>query len=171
MLLNCGVGEDFWESPGLQGNPTRHPKDQSWVFIGRTGVEAETPILWPPDGMGLTHLKSPWCWEGLRAGGKGDDRGWDSWLASPTRVWVNSRSCWWTGRPGMPQSMGLQRVRHDWTTELNCIMWDWVGAQALTLVLVTCLLKNRELHTDTENRLVFPKGEEGWGREGWWVQS
>ena len=60
---------------------------------------------------------SPWCWERLRAGGEGDDRGWDSWMASPTQwtwVWVNSRSWWWTGRPGMLQTIGLQRVGHNW---------------------------------------------------------
>ena len=70
----------------------------------------------------LTHWKRPWCWEGLGAGGKGDDRGWDGWMASPTRwtwVWVNSMSWWWTGRPGMLQFMGLQRVGHGWTTKLN----------------------------------------------------
>ena len=67
-------------------------------------------------------LKRPWCWEGLKAGGEGDDRGWDGWMASPTQwtwVWVNSGSWWWTGRPGMLQSMGLQRVGHNWATELN----------------------------------------------------
>ena len=72
----------------------------------------------------LTHLKRPWCWERLRAGGEGDNRGWDGWMASLTQwtwVWVNFRSWWWTGRPGMLQSMGLQRVRHDWVTELT----DW----------------------------------------------
>ena len=70
----------------------------------------------------LTHLKRPWCWERLKAGGEGDDRGWDDWMASPTQwtwVWVNSGSRWWTGRPGMLQSMGSQRVEHDWATELN----------------------------------------------------
>ena len=70
----------------------------------------------------LTHLKSPWCWERLKAGGEGDDRGWDGWMASLiqwTWVWVNSRSWWWTGRPGVLQSMGSQRVRHDWATELT----------------------------------------------------
>ena len=59
---------------------------------------------------------------GIGAGGEGDNRGWDGWIASPTRwtwVWVNSGSWWWTGRPGVLQFMGLQRVRHDWTTELN----------------------------------------------------
>ena len=70
----------------------------------------------------LTHWKRPWCWEGLGAGGEGDDRGWGGWMASPTRwtwVWVNSGSWWWTGRPGGLRFMGLQRVRHDWATELN----------------------------------------------------
>ena len=69
----------------------------------------------------LTHLKRPWCWERLKAG-EGDDRGWGGWMASPTRwtwVWVNSGSWGWKGRPGMLQSMGLERVGHDWVTELN----------------------------------------------------
>ena len=68
------------------------------------------------------YLKRPWCWERLNAGGEGDNRGWDGQMASLTQwtwVWVNSRSWWWTGRPGVLQSMGLQRVRHDWATELN----------------------------------------------------
>jgi len=69
----------------------------------------------------LTHWKRLWWWEGLGAG-EGHDRGWDGWMASLTRwtwVWVNSGSWWWTGRPGVLQFMGLQRVRHDWATELN----------------------------------------------------
>ena len=71
----------------------------------------------------LTHLKRPWCWERLKAGGEGDDRGWDGWMASPTQwTWVSvgSRSWWWTGRLGVLQSMGSQRLRHNWATELNC---------------------------------------------------
>ena len=70
----------------------------------------------------LTHWKRPWCWEGLGAGGEGDNRGWDGWMASLTRwawVWVNFESWWWTGRPGVLRFMGLQRVRHDRATELN----------------------------------------------------
>ena len=70
----------------------------------------------------LTHWKRFWSWEGLGAGGKGDNRGWDGWMASLTRwtwVWVNSGSWWWTGRPGVLQFMGSQRVGHDWATELN----------------------------------------------------
>ena len=74
----------------------------------------------------LTHLKRPWCWEGLEAGGEGDDRGWDGWMASLSQwtwVWVDSRSWWWTGRPGMLRSMGSQRVRHDWATELTVCVY------------------------------------------------
>ena len=70
----------------------------------------------------LSHWKIPWCWERLRAGGAGDDRGWDGWMASLTRwtwVWVNSGSWWWTGRPGVRQFMGSQRVGHNCVTELN----------------------------------------------------
>ena len=74
-------------------------------------------LMWRVDS-----LKRSWCWEGLGAGGEGDDRGWDGWMASQTQwtwVWVNSRSWWWTGRPGVLWFMGWQRVRHDWATELN----------------------------------------------------
>ena len=70
----------------------------------------------------LTHWKRPWCWERLKAGGEGDDRGWDGGMPSPmqwTWVWASSRSWWWTGKPGLLQSVGSQRVGHDWETELN----------------------------------------------------
>ena len=74
----------------------------------------------------MTHWKRLWCWEGLGAGGEGDDKGWDGWMASLTRwtwVWVNSGSWWWTGRPGVLQFMGPQTVGHDWETELNwCLL-------------------------------------------------
>ena len=80
---------------------------------------SNTLVTWCEE---LTHWKRPWGWERLKARGEGDDRGWDGWMASATQwtwVWVSSRSWWWTGRPGMLQSMGLQRVGHDWATELN----------------------------------------------------
>ena len=71
----------------------------------------------------LTHWKRPWWWwERWKAGGEGDDREWDGWMASLTRwtwVWVNSGSWWWTGKPGVLQSMGSQRLGHDLVTELN----------------------------------------------------
>ena len=97
--------------------PVHSKGDQSWIFFGRTDAEAETPILWPPCEE-LTHWKRPWCWERLKAGGEGDNRGWDGRMASLTQwtwVWVNPGSWWWTGRPGVLQSMGLPRVRHDWS--------------------------------------------------------
>ena len=83
-------------------------------------LKLKTPVVtWCEE---LTHLKRSWCWERLKVGGEGDDRGWDGWMASPTQwtwVWVNSRSWWWTERPGLLQSMGSQRAGHDWVTELN----------------------------------------------------
>ena len=75
-----------------------------------------------------THWKRPGCWERLKAGGEVDHRGWDGWMASLTRwtwVWVNSGSWWWTGRPGVLQSMESQRVGHDWATELNCYIYTY----------------------------------------------
>ena len=90
--------------------------------LGRPDAEAETPALWPPDAKILTYYKRPWCWERLRAGREGDDRGWDGWMESSTQwtwVWVDSRSRWWTWRPGMLRFMGLQRVWQDWVTEVN----------------------------------------------------
>ena len=104
--------------------PVHLKGDQSWIFIGRTDAEAETPILWSPDVKNWLFQKKPWCWERLKAGGKGDNRGWDGWMESLTQwtwVWASSGSWWWTGKPGMLQSMGSQRVRHNWVTELN---WD-----------------------------------------------
>ena len=92
-----------------------HPKgDQTWVFIGRTDVEAETPILWPPDAMSWLIWKDP---DAGKEGRRRND-GWrDGWMASLTQwtwIWVNSMSWWWTGRP-----MRSQRVRHDWAAGLN----------------------------------------------------
>jgi len=81
----------------------------------------------------VTHWKRLWCWEGSGAGGEGDDRGWDGWMASLTRwtwVWLNSRSWWWTGRPGVLRFMGSQRVTHDWVTELN---WKILSPNISTL--------------------------------------
>ena len=101
-------------------------------FFGRNDAKAETPVLWPPHANSWLIGKRLWCWEGLGAGGEGDDRGWDGWMASLTQwtwIWVNSGSWWWTGRPGVLQFMGLQRVGHDWVTELNWMTYkDFPGA-------------------------------------------
>ena len=77
----------------------------------------------------LTHWKSPWCWKRLKAGGEGDIIGWDGWIASWTQwtwVWVSSRSWWWIGKPGLLQSMGLQRVGHNWVSGLNWGLLAWI---------------------------------------------
>ena len=120
MLSNCGVGEDSWESLGRQWDKTSQSerksalsifwKDWCWSWSSNT--------LWCKE---LTHWKRPWCWERLRAG-EGGDREWDGWMASLTHwiwIWANSRSWWWTGRPGVLQSLGSKSVRHDWVTELS----------------------------------------------------
>ena len=116
--------------PGLQGDPnipTRkksvlniHWKDWSWSWNSNT---------WATWWEEVTHLKRPWCcWERLKAGGEWDNRGWDGWMASPTQwtsVWVGSGSWWWTGKPGVLQSMASQRVGHKWVTELT--NWPYFG--------------------------------------------
>ena len=129
MLLNCGVGEDSWESFGLldckEIQPV-HPKgNQSWIFTGRTDAEAETPIFWPPDAKNWLIGKDPDAGKDWRQEEKETTE--DGWMASVTQwtwVWVNSRSWWWTGRPGVLQFMGSQsRIRlSDWT-ELNWRAW------------------------------------------------
>ena len=112
-------------SAGTSGVPPIRispPKgDVSWVFTGRTDVEAETPILWPPDAKSWLTGKDPDAGKDWGQEEKGM-RGWDGWMASPTQwtwVCVDSRSWWWTRRPDVLRFMESQRVGHDWATELN----------------------------------------------------
>ena len=108
--------------------PVHSKGDWSQVFFGRNNAKAETPVLWPPHVKCWLIGKRLWFWEGLGAGGEGDDRGWDGWMASLTQwtwVWVNSGSWWWTGRTGMLQFMRSQRVGHNWVTELNWTELNW----------------------------------------------
>ena len=126
MLLNCGVGEDSWDLLDYKETQPVHPKgDQSWVFIGRTDVEAETLVLWP------THAKSWLIWKDPDAG-----RDWGQEEKGTTEdemVWwhhrLNGHAFGWTpeigdGQGGLPccSSWGSQRVRHNWVTELNWMM-------------------------------------------------
>ena len=105
--------------------PVNPQGNQSWIFIGRTDAEAEAPILWPPDVKNWLIGKI----EGRRRRGKQSMR----WMASPTWwtwVWASSRSWWWTGKPGMLQSLGPQRVGHDWASKLDnrfplLYTWKW----------------------------------------------
>ena len=123
MLLNCGVGEDSWESLELQGDPTSpssrgsvlgvHWKDWCWSW------NSNNLATWCKE---LTHWKRPWCCKRLKVGGEGDDWEWNCWMSSQTQwtwVWVDPRSWWWTGRPGVLWFMGSQRIRHIWATELK----------------------------------------------------
>ena len=95
-----------------------HPKgNQSWIFIGRTDTNVEVPIFWPLDVKNWIFGKDPDAGKDWKAGGEGNDRGWDGWMASLTRwMWVlaSSRRWWRTWKSGMLQSMGSQRVGHNW---------------------------------------------------------
>ena len=111
--------------------PVNPKGNQFWIFIGRT--------TWCKEP---THWKRPWCWERLRAGGEGGNRGWGGWMASPTRwtwVWESSRCWWWTGKPGVLQYMGLQRLGHDWATELNWTVYsqEWMRQGKACITLTT----------------------------------
>ena len=160
MLLNCGVGEDSWKSLGLQGDQTSpswrksvlniHLKDWCWSWNSTSCEE-------------LSHLKRPWCWERLRAGGEGDNRRWDGWMASPTQwtwVWVNFGSWWWTGRPGVLWFMGSWRVGHDWATELT---WTEEVSELISPALY-CWSIHPTVNSfllAPENQLVLSKGKPG----------
>ena len=111
-----------------------HPKgDQSWEFTGRTDAEAEGTIFWPPDEKNWLIWKDPDAGKDWRREEKGTT-GWDGWMASLTQrtwVWVSSESWWWIGKPGVLQTMGSQRVRHYWVTELI----DWLNTALRSIML------------------------------------
>ena len=144
------VLEKTLESPldSKEIQPVHLKGNQSWIFIGRTDAEAEAPMAtWYEE---LTNLKRPWCWEWSKMGGEGDNRGWDCWMASPTQwtwVWVGSGSWWWTGKPGVLQSRGSQRVRHDWAMQLN-----WTSNIYFTLCIFHAT--SNSLWTDEKNKCV-----------------
>ena len=131
MLLNCGVGQDSWES---LGDSHARRSNQSILKEISPGCSLEGLMLklklqyFGHLMQRVDSLEKTLMLEGLGAGGEGDNRGWDGWMASLTQwtwVWVNSGSWWWTGKPGMLQFMGSQRVGHDWATELNCTWTRW----------------------------------------------
>ena len=121
MPSNCSAGEDSWESVGQQGNQTSQSQGKptftnhwkGWWWSWSSSIL----VIWCEQ---LTHWKSSWCWERLRAEGEEGVRGWDGWMASWmqwTWTWANFGRWWGTGRPDMLQSTGLQRVGHNWVTE------------------------------------------------------
>ena len=100
--------------------PVNPKRNQSWIFIGRIDAEAEAPIIWLSDAKRWLIWQDPEAGKGWRQEEKGMTE--DGWMASPTQwtwVWASSGSWWWTGKPGVLQSMGSQRVRHNCETELN----------------------------------------------------
>ena len=127
MLLNCVVLEKTLESPldRKEIQPVNPKGNQSWVFIGRDwswSWNSSTLATWCEE---LTHLKRPYCWERLKAGGEGKERGWDDWMASPTQwtfVWEDSRSWWCTGKPGCFNPWDSKDL--DMTEPLNWLT-DW----------------------------------------------
>ena len=133
------VLENTLESP-LNCNEIQpvHPKgNQFWIYIGRTDAEAESSNTLNTWCKEQTHWKRPWCWERLKVGGQREDRGWDEWMVSLTWwtwVWASSGSWWWSGNPGMLESMGLQGVEHNWVAELN---WS-------DLIYLGCLVAQKD---------------------------
>ena len=129
MLLNCGVST--LESPlDCKEIKPVHPKgNQSWIFIGRTDTEAETPNLLATWCKELTHCKRPWYWERLKAGGEADK--WDGWMSSPTRwawVWASSGSWWQQGNlaccsPWGHRESDMTEWQLNWTQFLSAIYW------------------------------------------------
>ena len=138
--------ENTWESFWLQGDPASQSSSvlnihlKHWCWSWNSNILA----TWCEE---LTHWKRFWWWEWLTTGGEGDDIGWDGWMASLTWwawVWAISGSWQWTGKPGMLQSMGSQRVGHNWVIELT----DWTPFIIKTLSNLRvvekflCLAKN-----------------------------
>jgi len=137
ILAHHFVSCDLWQrslfihSTNIQWPPTLSWPLELWQYKSQ---------VWALHSKDFTlfnclHWKRPWCWERLKAGGEGDNRGWDGWRASPTGwtwVWASSGSRWWTGKPGMLQSMGSQSVGHDWVTELN---WTELSSPKLSFLL------------------------------------
>ena len=156
MLLNCGVGEDSWESLGLQRDPTRksvlniHWKDWCWSW------NSNTLAIWCIE---LTYWKRSWCWKRLKAGGEGGNRGWDGWMASPTQwawVWASSRSWWWRAAVhGVAKSHTWLSDWTDWTGLINTEnmllkmflrrIIDERGQECLTNSIITCQLSLRSI--------------------------
>jgi len=146
MLLNCGVGEDSWESLGLQGDQTIQSQgNQSWIFM--EGLMLKLKLQYSDHLMRRTDsLKKTLILGNIEGRRRRHNRYWDVWMASliwRTWVWASSGSWWRTEKPGVLQSMGSQRIGHDWTTELNWIYKTSEWGHSLTPLW--CLFQNISL--------------------------
>ena len=144
MLLNCGLEKTLKSPLDCKIKPVNPKGNQSWIFIGRTDAEADAPILWPPDSKSWLIGKDPDAGKDWRQEEKRTIEDEVVNMASLTRwtwVWTNSGSWWWTGEPGMLQSTGLQRVRHDWVTKQN---WMSNDAEHLVVFMLTIWIYSLE---------------------------
>ena len=143
MPSNCGVRKDFWESLGQQRDQISQSQEKPTLNAHRKDWCWSSSILvtWSQQP---THWKSPWCREILNAEGEEGVKGWDGWMTSLmmqwTWTWANFKRWWGTGRPSMLQSMGLQRVGHNWVTNTTHIftdIWVFCSLQVKTVNIIT----------------------------------
>ena len=134
------------------------------ILMKVTSKRAQGLILWPPDAKNWLIWEDPDAGKDWRQEEKGMT-GWDGWMASLTQwgwVWVNSGSWWWTGRPGELRSIGLQRVRHDWVTELNWTDSTWADIDPFITIMLTRderrMVTNKAGEKVQHHHLVDPNG-------------
>ena len=142
MLLNCGIGDLRVPWTARRSNLSILKEISPGCSL--EGLMLKLKLQYSGHPMQKADsLERPWCWERLRAGGEGADRGWDGWMASPTQwtwIWVNSRNWWWTGKPGVLRFMGSQRVGHDWATELNWTSHSYMTTGETSLITTPHIL-------------------------------
>ena len=149
--------------------PVNSKGNQPWIFIGRTDAEADAPILWPTWCEELTHLKRPWGWERLKAGGEGDDRG-DGWIVSVTEwlwVWTSSGRWWRTVKPSVLQSMGSQRVGLNWVTEQQSFMHihrSGSNYRCISMYVYVCMFAILSSNEPTVLQMWVSKYQTKWGK-------
>ena len=144
VLLNCGVGEDSWESLGLQGDPTSpfERSDQSWMFYGRNDAKAETLVLWPP------HVKSWLIGKDSDAGrdwGQ-EDKGTTEDEMAGWHHWLNGRESEWT--PGVGDGQGGLACCNSWghkeSDTIEPLIWSDVGKEGHKKVVFLSRLEKKK---------------------------